>query len=392
MPVTDVPVGAGEQPAGPPDADARRDPPGIAVLVVDDEIRLAAEIADALTDEGHVVHMAGSGREALEVLGRHPEIGVMISDIRMPDMDGLDLTRSVLAGRDDGRALEVILITGHATVEDAIAAVRMGAFDFVRKPFRLRDLFDATARAQGRALGRRRIGATAPPISARDGGDLTGSLPLLQGLMHELRTPLVPVLGFAELLETPRYGAEVREFAGHVRAGAVLMLESVNDLLVLAEIERGDRPIADAAFDLRELLGRVAADAALPAGDAGVTVAVAGEGTQACHGDQELLRRALRVLLHIAIHRTPRGSAIQLSGQATEAGVALEVMVARGGRPATQPGPIEDLEGTARQVAPLGLRLAQAVAALHGGALALTADPAAIYRARLSLGVDPAGR
>jgi CheY-like chemotaxis protein len=390
MPVPDAPVGAGEMPAGPPDADGRRDPPGMAVLVVDDEIRLAAEIADALSDEGHVVHLAGSGRAALDLLARHPEIGVMISDIRMPDMDGLELTRSVLAGRDDGRALEVILITGHATVEDAIAAVRIGAFDFVRKPFRLRDLFDATARAKGRALGRRRIGATAPPIAARDGGDLTGSLPLLQGLMHELRTPLVPVLGFAELLEMPRYGAEVREFAGHVRAGAVLMLESVNDLLVLAEIERGGRTAATGAFDLREMLGRVAADAAMPAGAAGVTVSLDGGDTKAWHGDPELLRRALRVLLHVAIHRTPRGSAIQLSGQATEAGAVLEVVVARGGRPAAQPGAVEDLEGTARQVAPLGLRLAQAVAALHGGALALTADAMAIYRARLSLGAGPA--
>jgi signal transduction histidine kinase len=256
----------------------------------------------------------------------------------------------------------------------------------VRKPFRLREIFEAITRAKARAIGRRRIGATQGPLAARDGDGLKGSLTLLQGLMHELRTPLVPVLGFAELLEMPRYGAEVREFATHIRAGALLMLESVNDLLVLAELERGERPAKAEAFDMRETLGRAATEAALPAGEAGVTVAIGSDGPGVCQGDQQLLGRALRVLLHMAIHRSPRGSAIQLSGIAGEAGTVLEVVVMKQARAGQAAGPAEDLADSARQIAPLGIRLVQAVAALHGGTVELTADAEALYRARLSIG------
>ena len=129
------------------------------ILIVDDEVNVAAELADAAEDEGYTVHTANSAAAAMAILLAHDEIGVMISDMRMPDCDGLELTRRVLDGRDDMSALEVILITGHATLDDAGLAVRTGAFDFVRKPFRLQQIFEAVARAAARAIERRRVAA-----------------------------------------------------------------------------------------------------------------------------------------------------------------------------------------------------------------------------------------
>ena len=178
----------------------------LSVLIVDDEANVAGELADAAEDEGYVVHKVNSAAAALAILAEHPEIGVMISDIRMPDCDGLELTRRALDGRDDASALEVILITGHATLDDAVLAVRTGAFDFVRKPFRLQQIFDAVARAIARAIGRRRVAAAVLAMEALRAGPahtltdetIQGGPAILLGLMHELRTPLVPILGFAE--------------------------------------------------------------------------------------------------------------------------------------------------------------------------------------------------
>lgn len=134
---------------GLPDADT------LQVLIVDDEVDIANELADAFADEGYVVHVEHSADMAVAAVEGHPEIGVMISDIRMPDRDGLELTRQVIAMRDDATAIEVILITGHATLDDAVSAVRTGAFDFVRKPFLLRQILDAAMRGMARSLGRR---------------------------------------------------------------------------------------------------------------------------------------------------------------------------------------------------------------------------------------------
>lgn len=194
----------------------------LAILIVDDEVNVAAELADAAKDEGYTVHQANSAGKALAILAEHPEIGVMISDIRMPDCDGLELTRRVLEGRDDSGALEVILITGHATLDDAVMAVRTGAFDFVRKPFRLQQIFDATTRAMARSIGRRRIAGTLGTMEAQRARSAPSSPPvelhgdpeILLSLMHELRTPLVPILGFAEVLETQRCSpAAISEYA-----------------------------------------------------------------------------------------------------------------------------------------------------------------------------------
>jgi len=132
----------------------------VSILIVDDEANVAAELADAAEDEGYTVHTANSAAADMAILLEHDEIGVMISDIRMPECDGLELTRRVLDGRDDTSALEVILITGHATLDDAELAGRTGAFDFVRKPFRLEHIFQVVARAVARAIGRRRVAAS----------------------------------------------------------------------------------------------------------------------------------------------------------------------------------------------------------------------------------------
>lgn len=133
----------------------------LAVLVVDDEERMTVELAEALSDDGYVTFTATSAREALDLLASNPSIAVMISDIRMPDCDGIELTRQVLHNRGDELAVEVILVTGHAMFDDTRVAVAHGAFDFLRKPFKLNDIYSATERAMQRSSSRRQSASMA---------------------------------------------------------------------------------------------------------------------------------------------------------------------------------------------------------------------------------------
>jgi diguanylate cyclase (GGDEF)-like protein len=125
------------------------------VLIVDDETFLAEELALGIGDAGLAVAVAHSAAEAERVLAQRPEILVVVSDIRMPGGDGLSLARRLLAQRAEAAAIELVVMTGHATVEDAAAAVRAGAFDFIRKPFSLAAMIDVVRRAHARAAGRR---------------------------------------------------------------------------------------------------------------------------------------------------------------------------------------------------------------------------------------------
>ena len=134
---------------------ASSSPTQLSILVVDDEQNMVVELSEALIDSGYSVHSANSAFEALKLLRAHPEIGVMISDIRMPECDGIELTQRAFAERGEVDALEVILITGHGTVNDAAASIRNGTFDLLRKPFRLKDIFESTAQAMARSIARR---------------------------------------------------------------------------------------------------------------------------------------------------------------------------------------------------------------------------------------------
>lgn len=102
-----------------------------AILIVDDEEMVRTALEQWLRLSGFDTHVASSATEALRLLDDiHPD--VILTDVRMPGLSGLDLLRTV---RERALAAEVILITGHGDVPMAVEAMRAGAFDFLQKPY-----------------------------------------------------------------------------------------------------------------------------------------------------------------------------------------------------------------------------------------------------------------
>src|SRR5438445_12991691 len=115
-------------------------PPGAGepILIVDDEKNIRRTLRMVLEGEGHVVHEAGSIAEAESVLARDA-VDLVLLDVKLGDDNGLDLLRTLEAGGEDGMRsrtsdIPVVMISGHATIEDAVQATRLGAFDFMEKP------------------------------------------------------------------------------------------------------------------------------------------------------------------------------------------------------------------------------------------------------------------
>src|SRR6187431_695969 len=104
------------------------------VLVVDDEKNIRRILEMVLSGEGYRVLEAESGEKALETLGNpHEPVDVAIFDLKLPGMSGLDALQRLRAD-DATRDLPVIVVSGHATVHDAVAAIKLGATDFFEKP------------------------------------------------------------------------------------------------------------------------------------------------------------------------------------------------------------------------------------------------------------------
>jgi CheY-like chemotaxis protein len=133
-------------------------PPGTAlsVLVVDDDPAVLEELALAIGRRGVTVLSAGSARMALSVLAGRPDVGVLVTDIRMPGMDGIALAEAVLAGRGEAEAIELLLVTGYASAAQGLAAGRLGAMGVLQKPVRGAALAAMVTEALAAAAARRR--------------------------------------------------------------------------------------------------------------------------------------------------------------------------------------------------------------------------------------------
>ena len=133
-------------------------PAPLSILVVDDDRVVGQLLAEGLAVMGHAVAVAQSANEALHLLQDRHDIGVVVSDIRMPGNTGLDLALEVATRIEDARAASIILITGHATREEAATALRLGATAVLSKPCRLAELVGAVEKGLETAH-RRRSGA-----------------------------------------------------------------------------------------------------------------------------------------------------------------------------------------------------------------------------------------
>jgi DNA-binding NtrC family response regulator len=130
----------------------------IAVLVVDDEESVRNFLAELLGNAGYQVRCAASGAQALEMLSGGSFDAVLL-DVVMPEMSGLEVLRSY---RSAGGTAPVIVLSGLGGTDDAVRAMKMGASDYLSKPFGNDELEDVLARALGTRAPARQVAAPAP--------------------------------------------------------------------------------------------------------------------------------------------------------------------------------------------------------------------------------------
>jgi len=117
-----------------------------AVLLVDDETKILNALAAAVRGDGHEVVAVTDPREAQRLLSQRL-FDVLVVDNLMPELSGLDLIRELTASTTPGEMPQIVMMTAHATVESAIEAMRLGAFDYLQKPFEIDELLVVVNRA-----------------------------------------------------------------------------------------------------------------------------------------------------------------------------------------------------------------------------------------------------
>jgi DNA-binding NtrC family response regulator len=113
------------------------------ILVVDDEDIVRTSCSRTLTPGGFEVKLAKNGREGLNMMGEEA-FDIVLTDLKMPDMDGIEVLRKI---KEDWPEVEVIIITGYQTVDTAVKSIKLGAFDYIEKPFTPDALMNAVSKA-----------------------------------------------------------------------------------------------------------------------------------------------------------------------------------------------------------------------------------------------------
>ncbi|AFM26981.1 response regulator [Desulfomonile tiedjei] len=117
------------------------------LLIVDDEEGFVSALSRRLSARGIDVYSASNGEEGLTRLSDHPEIDIVLLDVKMPGIDGIETLRQI---KRTHPLVEVIMLTGHATVESAIDGMKLGAFDYLMKPCELEELASKLAQAKAK--------------------------------------------------------------------------------------------------------------------------------------------------------------------------------------------------------------------------------------------------
>jgi DNA-binding NtrC family response regulator len=158
------------------------------VLIVDDEKNIRRTLRMVLEGEGHVVHEAGSSAEAEGVLAQHP-VDVIVLDVKLGDDNGLELLRALKSRGEDGMAsktseIPVVMISGHATIDDAVSATRLGAFDFMEKPLDRNRVMVTVRNALERRKMWREVHDLRRAVDAR--WELLGTTPVMMELRRQI--------------------------------------------------------------------------------------------------------------------------------------------------------------------------------------------------------------
>ena len=342
------------------------------LLIVDDEPEIVEELALFLRKKGFQCETAFDGEEALEKIKQEPEIAIVLTDIRMPGIDGLELAKQLREKWVDQRDLEVILLTGHAGIDQAVEALKMGAVDFLTKPVSLKYLLSTVQQAD-KAICMRRLdhqyrvmlseeldGRTAEvkqllaEVEALKQELLTGhpspavdecmKFIFLPSVRHELSPVVETISGMTALLEEDERIAAIEgadlylEHLAQAAREAQVFTDTLSDLM---SAMCGEITMSKTSVSLEDVLADVLSVANPRAAAAGVSLEThLPDDLPDIYGDHGRIAQSLTRILESGINLAPMGGALSLRAEALDQEVQFRITLH--GAPGTSADADED--------------------------------------------------
>ena len=208
------------------------------ILIVDDEMG-PRESLKMILNPYYTVHVADRGAQAIEMLKEIP-VDLVTVDLKMPGLTGINVLEKVKEHDPD---IEAIIITGYGSLDTAIEGLRLGAFDYISKPFDVNHILSLVRRG----LERRNAKARLRQVKSD----------FLSNVSHELRTPLSVVVGFVYLLLNQVIGKlseEQQKILETVYRNSEELLELIDNVLWMTSLNVGDSSTNIEQFNARDIV------------------------------------------------------------------------------------------------------------------------------------------
>lgn len=347
--------------------------PKASILIVDDEKSLRLSLAEAFAMEGYEVTTASGALEALEAVKAAP-FDVLLADLMMPGIDGHTLLERVQILMPEA---VIVIMTGQATVESAIRALKGGVYDYVLKPFRLEEILHVVS--QGLNLRRlKQENLSLHEINRRLQEVDRIKSDLLSTITHEFRTPLTIIYGWLDLLLSEQVGRltpKQRESILRIRQGSLRLGRLISNLLTSVELERGGVDFCHEPVHVGDLLGSVLEQLQPEIEEKGLEAAFeAPQGIPPLHADPDKLRLLFLNLVENAVQFNERGGRLLVQVRSSPPFVEISIFNSRGEIPRDRlkhllkPFAQWGMVGRGRGLG-LGLAVAKAIVEAHRGDL-----------------------
>ncbi|MBN2423410.1 MAG: response regulator [Calditrichaceae bacterium] len=276
------------------------------ILLIEDEEDIRQSYVDMLDIFGYDLETAANGKEGLDLIKKTP-FDIVITDLNMPVMNGLEVLRWV---KKEYPLIEVIVITGFATIENAISAMKQGAFDYITKPVSI----DHVKIVITKCL--RQIKAKKENKELRDLNEKLSELNELKNKFititnHELRTPLAVLKGYIDILELDledHENGEIKEYlsiASNTVNDMIDMIENIHDLSHLKNLSMQQHKTK---FDLNKIIEKVQREIGILFEKRNLPLIVNKDHEPVyINADARQIHRAIRELLHNALKFTEEG-------------------------------------------------------------------------------------
>jgi signal transduction histidine kinase len=373
------------------------------VLIIDDELEIAEEVAESLEMKGFTCSIATSAKSGLTIFYDTPSISIVITDVRMPDVGGLELCRSIQKEKKPERDVAILIMTGHAGLDASIEALKLGALDFLTKPLSPSLLLHAVRRADQHihactlerkfketlltevALKTRELQEMAIALK-KNNTKLTAANKIkdefLSMISHELFTPLHQIIGFADILKMEIGDPHQRECLAQLDKASWRLTDMLNSIVSVIAVETGTLNLNLSQVQIPQVIEKTTSAYQPRARKSGVTIVANDVSDSLVRIDQLRTSQALGCLIDNAIKFSPAGASVRVSARLSRGILSISVQDSGSGMSAEDQEhalqTFTQVDGSSTRTCEgtgTGLPLARMFAELHGGSLTIQSIP-----------------